>query len=152
MAKDSPTSKSKKAERFAYLDKLHLGGIERRIAAGEYVDGAELAEALRKHGSRPIPSAVLDYLCRCLEGAINKPRGQKPWLKVDHQRYDMIVSGLYRRYLVHLTDRKRRYGAPAGWTKIEYTPAELAARLVARRFRQSELSWRAVQNIASSRK
>lgn len=152
MAKDGPTRKSKKAERFAYLDELHLGGIERRIVAGEYVDAAELAEALRKHGSRPIPSAVLDYLCRCLEGAIDKPRGRKTWLEVDRQRYDMILSGLYRRYLVHLTDRKRRYGAPAGWTKIEYTPAELAARLVARRYWHSELSWHAIQNIASSRK
>lgn len=151
MAKDRRTSKKGTTGRFAHLDALHLGGIERRIAAGEYVDGVELAEAFRKHGSRPIPAAVLDYLCRYLEGAIDKPKGRKPWPEVERQRHDTIVSGLYHRYLEHLTDRKRRYGAPAGWTGIDYTPAELAARLVARRFHYGEKSWRTVQNIASSR-
>lgn len=152
MVKDDPIDRNENPGRFAYLDELHLGGIERSIAAGEYVDGIELAAALRKHGSRPIPSAVLDYLCQYLEDAINKPKGRKPWPKADRHRLDMIVSGLYHRYLDHLTDRKRRYGHPAGWTGFDFTPAEIAARLVARRFHYGEESWRTIQNIASARK
>lgn len=146
MAKDGPI------ERFAYLDELHLGGIERSIAAGEYVDGAELAAALRKHEARPIPPAVLDYLCRFLEGNVDKPKGRKPWPEVERHRINMIIGGLYHRYIDYLTDRKRCYGHPAGWTSIEATPAEMAARLVARRFHYGERSWRTIQNIASSRK
>lgn len=63
---------------FSHLNAFHLGGIERKIDAGEYVDGTELGSALREHGQQPIPPKVLEYLCRFLEGQLKKPRGPKP--------------------------------------------------------------------------
>lgn len=140
------------ARRFAYLDELHLGGIERQLAAGEYVDGSELAAALRRHELRPIPPKVLDYVCRLLEGKVPKPNGRKPLPRVEVDRGDMIIRGLYRIYLSRLKERTQLYGRPAGWTKLDGTAAEIAARIVAKRFLYGPESWRTVQNIASSRK
>jgi len=137
---------------FSHLNNLHMGGIERDLKAGKYVEPEVLAAALRKHGSQPIPPEVLDYLCRFLEGSVPIPKGRKPWPKFDRQRFETLVAGLYRRYLERLTDRKRLYGQPAGWTKLDGTPAEVAARIVAKRFMYGAESWRRVQNIASSRK
>ena len=134
MNRKTSTAGKSGSERFSYLDELHLGGIEQRILAGEYVDGNDLAETLRKNGSRPIGNTVLDYICRYLEGAIEKPKGRKPQPALERQRLNMIISGVYQNYFDHLSDRAGRYGHPAGWTNLEYTPAELAARLVARRF------------------
>jgi hypothetical protein len=158
MAKDSLTSKSKKARRFAYLDEMHLGGIERRVAAGEYVDAAELAEALRKHGSRPIPSAVLDYLCRCLEGKIGKPRGRTPKPIAEQNRRQMLIRYSYRRYYAWLKERKKRYGRLDGWPLIRAAswwqgpPHERAARMAAHRWFHGDDSWRSVNNRVSSQK
>jgi len=137
--------------RFAHMKVDHLHGLAERIAKGEYIDGPELAERLRGHGSRPIPDTLLDYLCRYLEGSIEKPKGRKPFPETEQRLREMFVRGLYYSWLEQLMDRKRRYGHPAGWTKLEYTPAELAARLVARkRPFHGEGSWRSVQNLASS--
>jgi len=158
MANDGPTNKGKASGRFAHLDELHLGGIERRIAAGEYVDGVELAEALRKHGSRPIPAAVLDYLCRYLEGDIAKPRGRKPVPTVEQRRQQMLVRYSYRRYLAWLKGRKMRYGHLDGWPRIRAAswwqgpPHERAARMAAHRWSYGDDSWRSVHNLLSSRK
>lgn len=137
---------------FSWLDAFHLGGIERSIAAGEYVDGAELAAALRRHGSRPIPPDVLDYLYRFLEGRVDKPRGRKAWPEAEIRNFHTVIRGLYRKHLERLTERKRRHGRPAGWTNLEGTPAEISARIVARRFLYGAESWRTVQNTASSYK
>ena len=128
-----------------------MAWLEGRISTGDYIDSSELASLLRQHGSRPIPEPVLEYICGHLEGTIEKPKGRKPMPAVERQRLDTIISGLYQIYLDHLSERARRYGIPAGWTNLTYTPAELAARLVARRFHYGEQSWRTVQNIASTR-
>lgn len=135
--------------RFAHLEVDHLAGLVERITAGEYIDGRELAERLRNHGSRPIPETVLDHICRHLDDTVTKPKGRKSLPTLDRSRRDMIIGGLYRRYLAYLTERERRYGHHAGWTKGEYPPGETAARLVARFYYYGEESWRSVQNIAS---
>lgn len=128
-----------------------MGWLEGRISAGEYIDSAELASLLRQHGSRPITESVLEYVCGHLEGSVERPKGRKPQPALERQRLDTIISGVYQNYLNHLLNRTHRYGQPAGWTSLGYTPAELAARLVARRFHYGEQSWRTVQNIASTR-
>lgn len=138
--------------RFAHLRLYELGGIEKKIAAGEYVEEQELAEALRRYGPHPIPEPVLDYLCRTLEGKVKKPRGRKKLSEFQRRQINMIIGGLYRLRYGYLEQRKRRYGHHAGWTKMEKPPAEIAARLVARYFWYGEHSWRTVQNMASSRK
>lgn len=137
---------------FSHLNAFHLGGVERDINAGKYVEPGELAEALRKHGELPISPEVMDYLCRFLEGRVQKPKGRKPWPDVEKRRFHMVCRGLYRIYLDHLTERKRQYGHPAGWTNLDGTPAEIAARIVAKRFLYGAESWRRIQNIASSHK
>ncbi len=133
------------------LDINVMGSLEGRIVAGEYIDSAELASLLRQHGSRPITESVLEYVCGHLEGTVERPKGRKPQPALERQRLNMIISGVYQNYFDHLSDRAGRYGHPAGWTNLDYTPAELAARLVARRFHYGEQSWRTVQNIASTR-
>ncbi len=134
------------------LDINVMGSLEGRIVAGEYIDSAELASLLRQHGSSPIPDSVLDYVCKHLEGTIAKPKGRRPMSEFESRRSKMIVAGLYHLYLDYLTHRKSRYGVPAGWTRSDYTPAELAARIVAKKVLYGEESWRSVQNIASSHK
>jgi len=141
--------KTSPGSRFAHINVDHLAGLAERIAAGEYIEGPELAEKLRGHGSRPIPEPILAHICRHLDGTVKKPKGRKPWSALDRSRHDMIIGGLYRRYLTYLKGRERRYGHHAGWTVGDYSPGETAARLVARHFYYGEESWRSVQNIAS---
>ncbi|RJF88612.1 hypothetical protein D3874_17750 [Oleomonas cavernae] len=100
----------------------HMARLEQRIAAGDMIDGPDLAAVLRQHGSRPIPDAVLDYLCRFLEGSISKPKGRRPLPELDRRKRDMIIADLYHRYLGWLAARARRYGHPAGWTSLDYPP------------------------------
>ena len=144
--------------RFSYLDELHLGGIERRIAAGEYVDGAELADALGRHGQRPIPEPVLDYLCRYLKDEVDRPSGRPAMLEVERRRQEMFVRWAYRRNLAWLQKRKKRYGDLKGWSQIQGSdfwvgpPSEKAARMAAFRFWYGARSWRTVVNLSSSRK
>ena len=144
--------------RFAHLDELHLVGIENRVAKGEYVSAGELAAALRKHGSRPIPSCVLEYLCRLLEGKVTKPKGRKALPILEMRRRRMVIGHFYRRYLTWLRNRKARYGHLDGWPRIRQAswwrgpPNERAARMVALQFGYGAESWRCVQNIASSQK
>jgi hypothetical protein len=138
--------------KYAHLNELELGGIERQLAAGKYVDAAELVSALRELGQRPIPPIILDYICKMLEGAVRTPRGRKAQPVVIRQWRRMTIAGVYREYLRRLEDRKRKFGAPAGWTRLDYPPGELAARIVAKNYLGRPASWRTVQNIASSRK
>lgn len=135
--------------RFSHLEVDYMRWLAGRIERGEYVAGAELAMSLRAHGSRPIPEAVLDYLCRYLEGQVERPKGRKPLPAMDQRRIDMIIRGLYYHYYGYLKNRERRYGHHAGWTKCTYPPGEMAGRLVARHYYYGECSWRTVQNIAS---
>ena len=144
--------------KFAYLDELHLVGIENRVAKGEYVSAGELAAALRKHGLRPIPSCVLEYLCRLLEGKVTKPKGRKALPKLEKRRRRMILRHFYRRHLTWLQNRKARYGHLDGWSRIRQAswwqgpPNERAARMVAQRFGYGAESWRTVRNDVSSQK
>ena len=61
----------------------------------------------------------------------------------------MVIDGFYRRHTKRLIERKAREGRAAGWTRLSYPPAELAARIVARYHYYGEPSWRSVQTIAS---
>lgn len=149
----SPTKNATNgSSKFAYLDELHLVGIEKEIAADKYVSAADLSSALRKHGSRPIPSAVLDYLCDLLEGKVRKPKGRPGRPAFEIRRWHMVIRGLYKLRQRWLNERKRRYGHPAGWTNLDMAAAEIAARLVAKYYLSGPESWRRVQNIASSHK
>lgn len=139
-------------ERFSHLNDLHLGGIERDLAAKVFVKPETLAEALRKHGSRPIPPNVLDYVCRMLEGKVRQPPGVKPFPEIEKSQLHMLLRVIYGRNLTWLQKRKEKYGNPVGWTNLEDTPAVIAAQLVAKRYFHGVRSWRAVQNIARSRK
>ena len=62
----------------------------------------------------------------------------------------MIVNGLYRRYAENLIKRKAREGHAAGWTRLPYPPAEIAARTVARNYYYGEDAWRSVQTLSSA--
>lgn len=144
--------------KFAYLNELHLTGIERQITAGEYVSGPVLATALRKHGFRPIRPEVLEYLCRHLEDNIAKPRGRKAIPEIVQRRQRMIIRHYYQRYLAWLQARKRRYGGLKGWPRIRQAdwwkgpPHERAARMTAEQFSYGAESWRTVLNEVSSQK
>jgi len=122
--------KGSPGDRFAHMEVDHLAGLAERIMAGKYIDGPELAERLRGHGSRPIPDTVLDYLCRYLEGNVDQPKGRKALPEFARRRLDMIIDGLYRLYFEYLMERKRRYGHHVGWTKLKYPLGEMAARRV----------------------
>ena len=110
MAENDDNSSKVPSQRFAHLNELHLGGIERSIAKGEYVSGEDLAAALRKHGSRPISPSVLDYLCRFLEGKVAKPKGRPSLPELDKRRRRMILGHFYKRYFTWLQGRKAQYG------------------------------------------
>ena len=158
MAEKDDNSSKVPSPRFAHLNELHLGDIERRIAKGEYVSAEDLAAALRKHGSRPISPCVLDYLCRFLEGKVIAPKGRKALPKFQRLRNRLILLGMYRPYLSWLRRRKRRDQHLEGWPIIREAdfwkgpPNEIAARMVARRVGYGAESWRRVQNLISSRK
>ena len=137
---------------------LHLMDVERRITAGEYVDGRELGDALRKLGSRPIPAPVLDYLCCTLDGEVSKPSRRKGRPPSANFPLNVLRRGIYRRNLAWLTARKARYGHLKGWSYLhdadfwQGPPHEIAARMTARRLSYGARSWRRISNIASSRK
>lgn len=134
------------------LDGSHMDNIEKRIKLGEEVDGSEIIEALGGIKNRSVSKIVLEHLRLMLDDSVPKPKGRKSKPKTLARRYNMIIGGCYRKYLSKLTERKYRHGNPAGWTDLDGTPAEIAARIVARRFSYGEESWRSVQNIASSYK
>lgn len=134
---------------FSHLEKLHFGGIERKLAAGEYVSGDELADALRDNPGQPIPEAVLDYVCLTLEGKVAKPRGRTALPEIEKRYRAMILSDHYHKCLKSLRDCEAKAGKSA---KGDMTPAERAARMTAKMFLGGEESWRTVQNIVSARK
>ena len=132
----------------AYRNKMEY--ITKRIQSGDYVGGAELADVLRSEFVGEIPDIVLDYLCQFLTGKVKKPRGRPPMPPTYRRRRDMIIHGFYRRYTEYLIKRQAREDRAAGWTRLPYLPAEMAARLVARNWYHGEASWRSVQTISSN--
>lgn len=158
MARNSDNASRQPDRRFAYLDELHLVGIERCLAREEYVSAEDLAAALRKHGSRPIPLSVLEYLCRLLQGEVAKPKGRKELPELEKRRYRMIIRHAYKSHLSWLHGREARYGHLEGWPAIRQAswwqgpPHERAARMVAERFGYGAESWRSILNQASSQK
>lgn len=155
MSDDVEDKRAQSEHRFAHLDELHLGGVERKIENGVFVGGTELADALRHHGPRPIPDAVLDYLCRYLRGEVKRPGGRPTMPEVERRRLEMFVRWTYRRNLAWLQKRRKRYGHLDGWPRIRGTdfwrgpPSEKAARMAARRFWHGAESWRTVVNRSS---
>jgi hypothetical protein len=137
--------------RFDYAH-LNFRGIERRLAAGEYVAPIELAKAIRSNGSHPISPQILDYLCRILEEKVTPPKGRKPRPEIELRLLRMVIRERYRHYLQVFTRLKRRRGGVLNCNGERRTPAEAAARLVALRYWHGEASWRQIQNIASSAK
>ena len=144
--------------RFAHLRKLNMRKVEFFLDHGDYVDGTDLAAALREQADAPIPPKVLDYLCRYLEGKVAKPRGRNATPKTERLRLLMFIRHDYRRYLAWLKKRKQRYGQLKGWSLIRRAswwrgpPNQRAARMAARRCLHGAESWRAVHNFISSRK
>ena len=128
----------------------HLEHVTKRIESGDNVGGSELADILRSEAAGEIPDIVLEYLCQFLTGNVEKPRGRPPWPPVDKRRHHMIIYVAYRRYTDRLIKRQSREGRTAGWTDLPYTPAEMAARIVARNWYYGEESWRSVQTISSN--
>ncbi len=135
----------------------HLGEIHRcclehiteRIQSGDYVSGPELADVLRRENTGEIPDVLLEYICKFFTGNIKPPRGRPPLPPIDKRQRDMIVNGVYRRHTQQLIKRKAREGRAAGWTRLPYPPAELAARIVARNYDYGEDAWRSVQTLSS---
>ena len=128
----------------------HLEHVTKRIRSGDFVSGPELAEVLRREAAGQIPGVLLEYLCRFLTGNIKKPRGRPPLPPNFKRQRDMIIHGLYRYYAEYLIKRKARGGKAAGWTRLSYPPAEIAARIVARYHYHGECSWRSVQTLSSA--
>lgn len=143
---------------FAHLRKLDMRKVEFFLDRGDYVDGADLAAALREQSGKPVPPKVLDYLCRYLEGKVAKPKGRKAIPKTERLRRQMLLSHYYRRYLAWLKKRRQRYGQLKGWPLIRRAswwrgpPSQRAARMAARCCLHGAESWRAVHNFISSRK
>ncbi len=144
--------------RFAYLAEMHLAGIHPRIRAGNYVYPDELATVLRRHGERPVPAMITDYICRMLESDIKKPKGRRARSKADKLRWNMLIQGTYQRYLTWLQQRKIRDGHLMGWKALQTAdfwqgPAhEKAARMTAQFFGYGPHAFRRIQNIASAQK
>ena len=124
--------------------------VTKRIQSDNYVGGAELADVLRSEFVGKIPDVLLEYLCQYLTGNVKKPRGRRPLLLIYKLQQRMVINGFYRQYTDRLIKRQSREGCPAGWTELLYTPAEMAARIVARRWYHGEESWRSVQTISSN--
>ncbi len=146
------------ADRFAHLRVFAMRNVEFFLDRGRYVDGADLAAALREQAGKPIPPKVLDHLCRHLEGKVTKPKGRKAIPGAEEQRRLMFIRYHYRRYLAWLQARKKRYGGLDGWPSIQQAdwwqgpPNERAARMAAHRWLYGAESWRSVHNLVSSRK
>lgn len=143
---------------FALLRKLDMHKVEFFLDRGDYVDGADLAAALREQSGKPVPPKVLDYLCRYLGGKVSKPKGRNATPKTERLRLQMIIRHDYLRYLAWLRKRKKRYGQLDGWSVIRQAswwqgpPNERAARMTACSWSYGAESWRTVQNLVSSRK
>lgn len=143
--------------RKAYAE-FHAGTLEnlvRKLGRGQHVSGEELALALRSNPDALLPPVVRDYLCRYLEGKVGNPRGRKPGGAFQLLR-NACAAALYKRYLVWLKRRKRRFGLD-GWPALQDAgwwrgpPHERAARMVARRWFPNH-TWEHVRNIVSSQK
>lgn len=150
--------RTEKDNKFAHLRVLEMKWVQHSLERAEYVDGDRLAVALREQAGKPVPPAVLDYLCRFLEGKISKPKGRKPVPIGEQRRTQMLVRYSYNRYLEWLKARKKRYGDLEGWSLIQGAnwwqgpPHERAARMAARRWLYGAESWRHVHNLLSSSK
>lgn len=140
------------------IRELHMVRIQSMLEKGEHVDGDLLATALRDDGDKPIPPDVLEYLCRFIEGKEKMPRGPKKIPEGYVRQNTTILSHFYARYLQWLKARKKRYGQLDGWPSIREAdfwqgpPHEIAARMVARKFRNGAESWRTIHNRNSSQK
>lgn len=154
---ENPTGQTG-TDMFAHLRELAMCKVESFLDRGRYVDGADLAAALREQAGKPIPPKVLDHLCRYLEGKVAKPRGRKAVPGAEKHWRLMFVRHHYRRNLSWLQARKKRYGGLDGWPSIQQAdwwqgpPNERAARMAARRWLYGAESWRRVHNLISSRK
>jgi hypothetical protein len=129
--------------------------LVRRLGRGQHVSGDELALVLRSNPEVPVPPLVREYLCRCLEDKVRKPRGRRPGGAFQLVR-DACAAMLYERYLAWLKRRKRRFGL-VGWPTLQGAdwwqgpPHERAARMVARGCFPNH-TWEHVRNIVSSQK
>ena len=73
----------------------------RRIEKGDYIDGENLADALRNKDNLPFPKIFLDYLCRFLAREVRRRRGRP---KVPNSK-SQHLGETHRRYLGHITKR-----------------------------------------------
>lgn len=122
--------------------------IERNVANAECISKEEATEILQQDGVDNLSAETRDYLCRARDGKITKPRGRQRFRglpRVIFNWQNLVIRALYNKYFERLNERKRKYG----WTKFDRTPAEIAARIVARRFWYGAESYRTVQNIAA---
>lgn len=131
---------------------LPFAELTSRIDQGGWIEPEWLVAALRKDAEHALPDKVIELLCERVMKGSSRPRGKPADSKLVRNRREMLVAVLYRKYLSALQGRERRCGKPAGWTRLDYIPSELAARIVAKRFLDGEASWRNVPNISSSRK
>ncbi len=140
------------------IEVLWMNHAQEMLKRSEYVDGELLAKAIRCNGNQPIPSDVLEYLCRFLEGKEALTKGRKPVPRYHVNQMLMIMGGIYDKNLRWLKARRKKYGHLEGWSSIRKSnfwqgpPNEIAARMVARKFSYGAESWRSVQNRISSRR
>lgn len=154
---ENPTGQTG-TDMFAHLREFAMNKVEVFLDRGRYVDGPDLAAALREQAGKPIPPKVLDHLCRYLEGKVTKPKGRKAIPGAEAHRRLMFTRYYYQRQLAWLQARKKRYGGLNGWPSIQQAdwwqgpPNECAARMTAHRWLYGAESWRSVHNLISSRK
>ncbi|MEL7110219.1 MAG: hypothetical protein AAGL99_13215 [Pseudomonadota bacterium] len=142
---------------FSHIKAMHFDGPKKQIANNEYISAEDLAELIKNRGDVPVPDAVLDYVCKHLAGEIPKPKGRRPLPEAYIRQQNMIIGSEYRRLFEVLqagdlsAEDEILYGEEDP-NQVTATPAERAARLVAKTFLYGADSWRTVQNIAASHK
>jgi hypothetical protein len=107
--------------------------IERKLARREFIDGTELALALRNNSDAVLPPAIRDYLIRWLEGKVKIPRGRKRGRATQQARAHLACI-LYEEYLAQFQEeaRQRRDTSHGKKLRSQPSPHECAAERVAR--------------------
>lgn len=137
----------------------HMAMVENQLENGEFVNGRQIAAALRQHKGKQLPDNVLHHVCGLLDGTIKQKRGRKTVKKLAMIQQPCVQRAIYQNILKQARQRKKKLG---GFTALgihhrdnlcqDMAANELAARLTARKAGMGNDGWRSLQNQLSSHK